>query len=115
MPLPDFLMALPALDIPFAPDVVEGRAMQTEDALLVFFVFHADVDLPPHSHGAQWGTLLQGEVEITIAGETRRYGPGQSWDIPAGAVHSARVRAGSIAIDAFEEPDRYPLFGQTAV
>lgn len=109
MHLPDFLMALPTLDLPFPEDVVENRAMRTDGALLVFFIFHKDFDLPAHSHKAQWGTVLQGDVTLTIAGETRTYAPGQSYSIPDGAVHSGRIRAGSIVIDAFEEPDRYPL------
>ena len=109
MKLPDVLMALPALDIPFTDEAVEARAMRTDDALLVFFVFHQDVDLAPHSHGAQWGTLVHGEIEMTMNGQTRTCRPGDSWDIPAGVEHGAKIKAGSIAIDAFEEPDRYPL------
>lgn len=109
MKLPDFLMALPRLDVPFPEDVVESRAMRTDDALLIFFIFHKALDLPPHSHGAQWGTVLQGEVALTIDGETRVYRPGESYDIPAGTVHAVHVPAGSLVIDAFAEPDRYPL------
>ncbi len=109
MKLPDFLMALPALDVPFPSDVVESRAMRTEDALLAFFVFHKDFDLPPHSHKAQWGTVLQGGIDLTIGDETRNLGPGESYDIPSGVVHSGQIRAGTIVIDVFEEPDRYPL------
>ena len=109
MKLPDFLMALPSLDVPFPSDVVESRAMQTDEALLVFFNFHKDFELPPHSHKAQWGTVLQGEIVLTIDDETRQYGPGDSYDIPTGVEHSGQIRAGSIVIDVFEEPDRYPL------
>lgn len=109
MKLPDFLMALPSLDVPFPEDVVESRAMRTDGALLTFFIFHKDFELPPHSHKAQWGTILQGEIELTIAGETRTYGPGQCYDIPSGAEHGGTIKAGTIAIDVFEEPDRYPL------
>ncbi len=109
MKLPAFLMALPKLDIPFPESQVESRALRTDDALLVFFIFHEDTELPPHSHGAQWGTLLEGRVEIAMDGEPRVFRPGEAWDIPAGTVHAVKVAAGTIAIDAFEEPDRYPL------
>ena len=109
MHLPDFIMALPKLDLPFPDDRVESRAMRTDDALLVFLIFHEDTEIPPHSHGAQWGTILQGELVLTMNGEARTYRPGESWIIPAGVEHAARLRAGSITIDAFEEPDRYPL------
>ncbi|SDJ72909.1 cupin domain-containing protein [Aliiruegeria lutimaris] len=109
MKLPDFLMALPSLDVPFPADVVESRAMRTEDALLVFFIFHKAFELPPHAHKAQWGTVLQGEIKLTIAGQSRVYGPGDSYDIPSGAEHSGQIQAGTIVIDVFEEPDRYPV------
>ncbi len=109
MQLPDFLMALPALDVPFPEDVVESRAMRTDDALLVFFIFHKDFELPPHAHKAQWGTVLQGRIELTIAGDTQTYGPGQIYNIPSGAEHGGSITAGTIVIDVFEESDRYPL------
>jgi quercetin dioxygenase-like cupin family protein len=53
--------------------------------------------------------VLAGEVALTIAGETRRYGPGESYDIPAGVVHGVSIAAGTVAIDVFAEADRYPL------
>ncbi|SFB71096.1 cupin domain-containing protein [Tropicimonas isoalkanivorans] len=111
MPLPNFLQALPALDIPFPESQVEAKAIRSDDALAVFFLFHTDFDLPPHAHKGQWGTVIEGEVTLTVDGQTRTYMPGQSYDIPAGAEHSARVKAGSIVIDVFEEADRYALKG----
>ncbi len=109
MSYPDFINALPKLDIPFPESQVETRALRNDDALLIFFNFHEDTTLPPHSHGAQWGTLIAGEVTLTMNGETRTYRPGESWNIPAGVEHAVEIRAGSLVIDTFEEPDRYPL------
>ncbi|MBI1217916.1 MAG: cupin domain-containing protein [Rhodobacteraceae bacterium] len=109
MPLPAFIDAFPALAVPFPEDVVSSRAIRSDQGLVVFFTFHKAMDLPPHSHGAQWGTVVEGEIVFTIAGETRTYRPGDSYMIPAGASHSARIAAGTVAIDVFEEPDRYAL------
>lgn len=109
MKLPEFIMNLPRLEVPFPTDVVECRAMRTDEALLVFFIFHKDMDLPMHSHGAQWGTVLEGSVELTIGGETRTYRPGESYTIGRGVEHGGRIPAGTIVIDVFEEPDRYPV------
>ena len=95
--------------MPFPPSVVDARAIRSDAGLVVFFEFLEDFDLPAHSHLAQWGTLVSGEIEMTIGEETRVYGPGDSWDIPADIVHSARIKAGAQAIDVFEEPDRYSL------
>lgn len=111
MPLPAFIRALPALDLPFPEDAVRTNAVRSDAGLVVFFTFLKDFDLPPHSHRGQWGTVLEGAIELTIGGETRRYRPGEPYDIPAGTVHSARVPAGTVVMDVFEEPDRYPLRG----
>lgn len=109
MPFPDFVMAFPALDLPFPEEVVQSRAIRSDQGLTVFFTFLQDMDLPTHSHGAQWGTVVEGEILFTIGGDTRTYGPGDSYAIPAGVDHGAKIKAGTRVIDVFEEPDRYPL------
>ena len=109
MTLPAFFDAMPALDIPFPDDVVTAHAVRSDAGLVAFFRFQKDMVLPPHAHGPQWGTVVAGEITFTIGGETRRYGPGDSYDIPAGVEHGAQIRAGTVAIDVFAEPDRYRL------
>lgn len=109
MDLPDWMMAMPALDLPFSDDVVESRVIRSDDRLAVFFIFHQDFELPPHSHKGQWGTVLEGELSLTISGDTRTYRPGDSYSIPEGAEHGASVKAGTKVMDVFEEPDRYPI------
>ncbi len=111
MPFPDFIMALPALDVPFPEDVVQARAIRSEAGLTVFFTFLEDMTLPPHAHGAQWGCVVEGQISFSIGGETRVHGPGDSYSIPAGVTHGAEIAAGTRVIDVFEEPDRYPLRG----
>ncbi|MCW3781107.1 cupin domain-containing protein [Defluviimonas salinarum] len=109
MPLADFMRRFPAVDIPFPEEVITTNVLRSDDGLAVFFTFHENLDLPAHSHGGQWGTVLQGEIELTVEGETRRYRPGETYTIPSGALHSARIAAGTVVLDVFEEPDRYPL------
>ena len=55
--------------------------------------------------------MVEGEIELTIGDETKRYGPGDSYSIPAGVEHGGKIKAGSRVIDVFEEPDRYPVKG----
>jgi quercetin dioxygenase-like cupin family protein len=109
MDFPPFIDALPALAVPFPESVVVSRAIRSDAGLVVFFSFLQDMDLPAHAHGAQWGTVVAGRIDFTIGGVTRSYGPGDSYDIPAGVVHGARIAAGSRVIDVFAEADRYPL------
>ncbi|MBZ8118748.1 cupin domain-containing protein [Roseovarius sp. LXJ103] len=111
MPFPDFMQTLPSLNLPFPEDIVQSNAVLSEAGLVVFFTFHKDMDLPPHAHRAQWGSVIEGEIEMTIGDETKIYGPGDSYFIPEGVTHSARIAAGSRVIDVFEETDRYPLKG----
>ena len=107
MPFSDFITKLAALDVPFPDDVVQTAAITSDSGLVVFFTFHRDMDLPLHAHGAQWGTVVEGEIEFTIGNETKIYGRGDRYFIPAGVRHGARIKAGTRVIDAFEEADRY--------
>jgi quercetin dioxygenase-like cupin family protein len=109
MTLPPFFDTMPSLDLPFPETFVTSRAVRSEAGLVVFFQFHQELTIPPHSHGPQWGTVVAGEVTLTMDGQTRTCRPGDSYDIPAGAVHSVNLAAGTIAIDVFAEADRYPL------
>ncbi|MEO3414766.1 cupin domain-containing protein [Roseovarius sp. CAU 1744] len=109
MSFPDFIKAFPGIEIPFPDDVVQTAVVRSDAGLVVFFSFLKDMELPLHAHGAQWGTVIEGEIELTIAGETKVYRPGDSYSIPTGAEHGASIRSGTKVIDVFEEPDRYPL------
>lgn len=109
MDLPEFIKAFPTVDLPLPETIVSGNALQGGDGLAIFFTAHQDVSLPPHSHGAQWGTVLRGSLTLNMDDETRTYLPGESYSIPAGTTHAVDVSAGSIVLDFFEEADRYPL------
>lgn len=111
MSYPDFITGLPSLDVPFPDDVVQTAVIRSDHGLAVFFTFLKDMELPLHSHGAQWGTVIEGEIELTIGGDTRTYRPGDSYSIPAGVEHGAQIKAGARVIDVFEEADRYPIRG----
>ena len=111
MTYPDFITALPSLNVPFPDDVVQTSVVKSGAGLVAFFTFLKDTDLPAHAHGAQWGTVVEGEIEFTIAGKTRLYRPGDSYSIAAGVEHGARISAGTRVIDVFEEADRYPIRG----
>jgi quercetin dioxygenase-like cupin family protein len=109
MPYPDFIEAFPSIDLPFPDDVVRTSVVRSDNGLVLFFTFLKDMKIPLHAHGAQWGTILEGEIELTIGGETRTYRPGDSYTIPAGVQHGATIKAGTRAIDVFEEADRYVI------
>ena len=109
MKLPAFLTNQPSIEAPIPEGVVRTSAIQSDTGLMVIFEFLQDFVLPPHAHKGQWGTVLAGEIVLTIGDNTQTYTPGMSYNIPSGVVHSATAAAGSKVIDIFEEPNRYAL------
>ena len=109
MPYPDFITAFPSIDVPLPEDVVQTAVVRSDAGLVAFFTFLKDMELPPHSHGAQWGVVVAGEIAFTIGGDAKICRPGDTYSIPAGVEHGAMIKAGTQVIDVFEEPDRYPL------
>lgn len=104
-PFAGWIQNLPEVETPF--DGLDGRLLSSPHGQVVFFRSEEEVEVPPHSHGAQWGTVVSGRLELTVGGETSVYEPGDTYDIGAGEEHSARLGAGSCVIDVFQDPDRY--------
>lgn len=102
---PDMIESLPDVDVPV--EGVRGKLMQSKDRQVVFFEIEPIGAIPLHTHGAQWGIVVEGEMELTIGSETKTYGAGDSYYIPAGVEHGATFKTHFKAIDVFEEPDRY--------
>jgi len=107
MELPEIITRLPEVELPIPSTTVRTSLLQSEHGQLVFFQILKDVDLPAHSHKGQWGTVLEGMVELTVSESTHVHHAGSSYYIPAGAVHSAKLAAGTKIIEFFEEADRY--------
>jgi quercetin dioxygenase-like cupin family protein len=104
-PLPDWIRDLPRADTSFTG--LEGPMLSGPHGQVVFFGAAEEIEVPPHSHGAQWGIVVTGRLHLTVDGEAGTYEPGDTYDVPAGAEHSARFEAGTLVIDVFQEPDRY--------
>ena len=107
---PEPVAELPLADIPL--DGVEARLSQGEDHQILFMTFSEDVDLPEHSHEAQWGLVLEGEIELTIDGRKSTFVKGDRYYIPAGVVHSGKVFSGYADVTFFNEKDRYKVVGE---
>lgn len=56
-------------DIPV--DGVESYLIQAGQQQFIFMEFDRNVEVPEHTHNAQWGVVLEGEMELTIAGKSR--------------------------------------------
>jgi len=102
---PKLITDLPQADIPMPG--VRGWLSQARDHQIVFMDIDPIGEVPPHSHGEQWGIVVEGRMKLTIAGRTRVCGPGDSYYIPAGVEHSARFLSHFRVIDMFADAKRY--------
>jgi quercetin dioxygenase-like cupin family protein len=104
-PFPEFIRALPAPESPL--EGLRAWLLGNERALAMFYELPDGVEVPEHTHGAQWGVVLEGTVEFTIGGETKTYGRGDTYYVPASVAHSAVISSGYVGIDVFADADRY--------
>ena len=107
--LPELIRRLPEADIPFPG--VRAWLSQGPDHQIGFFDIEAGAHVPEHSHKAQWGIVIEGEMELTVGGETRTYGRGGSYYIPEGVVHAAVFKRRTAVLDLFADRDRYKAKG----
>jgi quercetin dioxygenase-like cupin family protein len=102
---PEMLRNLPEIDVPV--EGIRGWLLQSGTSQASFFDIAAHTTLPPHSHCAQWGILVEGEMVLTIGGRPHTIRKGDWYYIPAGVEHSATFPVRVHAIDVFDAPDRY--------
>lgn len=105
MDYPAMITDLPRADIPF--EGVKGWLLQGPKQQLVFMDIAPIGSVPEHSHRAQFGVVLDGEMTLTIGGESKRLRKGDSYYIPDGMPHSAVFHSQVKVIDMFDEEARY--------
>lgn len=62
-----------------------------------------EVLIPTHTHGDEWGIVVEGEIEMTIDGRVEVHVAGSTHQIPANVPHSFRFRPGTCSIHCFPE------------
>ncbi|MCK5193607.1 MAG: cupin domain-containing protein [Desulfobulbaceae bacterium] len=98
---------LPEADIPL--EGIKAYLSQSDTHQIIFMEFEKDVDLSEHSHAAQIGIVLEGQIDLTIDGKKKTYTKGDRYYIPDGVLHSGKIYAGYADITFFDEPDRYSM------
>lgn len=104
-PYPDIIKSLPQVDLQI--DGVKAWLAQGDTFQIVFFEIQPNVTIPPHSHKAQWGILIEGALSLTIGDKVHELTPGDSYYIPEGVVHAGTAHTFTRAMDFFTEPHRY--------
>jgi len=102
---PSFVRSLPEADLPF--EGLRGWLLQSDSGQVLFNESDIEVSVPEHFHGNQWGAVIDGKIEMTIDGQTRMYSRGDTYFIPEGTAHRARIYPGFRAVDYFADRDRY--------
>ena len=102
---PEMLRKLPEIDVPV--EGIRGWLLQGPASQVGFFDIAQGTVLPSHSHAAQWGIMVHGEMELTIGGEKRTVRKGDSYYIPEGVAHSATFPMRVSVIDIFNQESRY--------
>ena len=104
-PYPEMIRGLSEIDISLLG--VRGWLIQGKDKQVVFFELDPIGEVPPHSHCAQWGMVIDGTMELTIDGKANIYSKGDWYYIPPGIVHSAKFFTRVFVIDVFDDANRY--------
>lgn len=104
---PDIITNLPQANIPV--EGVNSHLFQGENQQLIFMSFDNDAIVSEHSHEAQWGVILDGEIELTIDGRKHIFTKGDTYYIPKDVKHSAKIKKGLKDLTFFDQKDRYKL------
>jgi quercetin dioxygenase-like cupin family protein len=100
------LEAIPPLEM--RPGSVIARRIEGERITMAVFELQPGAGGLAHEHPAeQMGLCSRGQLTFTVGDETRRLGPGGTWNIPCGVPHRAEAGPqGAVAVEVFS-PIRY--------
>jgi len=102
---PEIITQHPEAEIPI--DGVASHLVQANNQQFIFMSFDRDVVVPEHSHEAQWGVILDGEIELKIADKKSILKKGDTYYIPKDVNHSAKIKKGYKDLTLFNQKDRY--------
>jgi quercetin dioxygenase-like cupin family protein len=104
---PEIILNLPEADIPI--EGLHAYLFQGENQQFVFMAFEKDEEVSEHIHEAQWGIVLDGEIKLIIDGKDYTFKKGDSYFIPKGVKHSAKIKKGYKDLTLFNQKDRYKI------
>lgn len=99
---PDRIKTLPLYDGQF-----DAYRLAAEGADVLFASYPAGTEIPEHTHDTDnYGVITRGELILIMYGETRRYGVGDWYHVPAHAPHAARFEVTTDEIELWFDPNR---------
>ena len=82
---PDMITKLPQIVPP--AEGVRGWLSQAADHQIVFFELAGGMNIPPHHHAAQWGIIVEGQMEILLGDQVYEAKSGDFVHVSKGTVH----------------------------
>jgi len=93
----------------------KGRVLQTDNATMIMFELDAKTIVETHKHEMeQFGVVTKGSLAMIIAGEQRILTVGDTYRIPPGTAHGARVFEEATQVIDVYSPPRTDLFPKKA-
>ena len=84
------------------PGIEQKTLVYGKKTLMVEFLLKKGSQLPQHSHPhEQTGYLVKGRIRLVVGSEEKEMMPGDSWCIPGGVEHGAKIIEDSIALEVF--------------
>jgi len=85
---------------------VKGRVVHGQQATMIVYDYAPKTIVETHRHDVeQFGVVVKGSLAMVIAGEQRILMPGDSFNVPAGTAHGARVfEEATQVVDVFAPP-----------
>ncbi len=102
MPFPETIRRLPYANLAGA-DVYVHDADGRQVLFMEVPAGHPEVLVARHTHGEEWGIVVEGEIEMTLGDRVERHPAGTVHLIPAGLPHSFRFAPGTSSIHVFGE------------
>lgn len=88
-----------------APGIHRRTMATTDEAMICQFFLQRGTIVPQHNHmNDQVGYVVFGSIELTIGDQTQICHPGDSYAIPGGIMHGAKILVDSLLIDVFSPP-----------
>jgi quercetin dioxygenase-like cupin family protein len=89
----------------------KGRVLQTDNATMIMFELDPKTVVETHKHEVeQFGVVTKGSLAMIIAGEQRILTVGDTYRIPPGTAHGARVFEDPTWVIDVYSPPRNDLF-----
>ncbi|MCI4352922.1 MAG: cupin domain-containing protein [Thermoplasmata archaeon] len=102
MPFPETIRRLPRTSLGGA-DVFVHDAGTTQILFIEVPADHAPVTVPTHTHDAEWGVVVEGEIAMTFPDRTETHTAGMTHWVPARVPHSFRFSPGTSSVHYFVE------------